>query len=584
MPRARLGLIDHGVPAYDRADRGAAHGLTHIGGGGLGGKATSLALVHRQILPGLDEAARGGIQVVVPAATILATDLFDRFVDHNDLRGLARSGEPDDRIAHAFQRGEFPPLVLGDLRALIARQHTPLAVRSSSLLEDDLNHPFAGVYATKMIPNNQPDADTRFRRLLEAIKFVWASTFFQGAQRYVRTVDRDPRDEKMAVILQEVLGRRRGDRFYPTLSGVARSYNYYPVGRAKPEDGVINLALGLGKTIVDGGVTWTYSPAYPKKPMPYGGAKDLIKNTQNRFWAVNMGRPPNHDPVCEDEYLVFPGLREAEYDDVLKYTASTYDGRRDAMVPGIGNPGPRVLDFAPLRLFRDVPLNDLTRRLLALSEDALGAAVEIEFAVDLDPKHGLPARFGFLQVRPMAVAGGSIEISDELRSGDAVVLTSDAALGHGEIDDLCDVVLVKPGDFDPAATREIAAEIQGLDAALRHAQRPYLLIGFGRWGSSDPWLGIPVDYSQIQGARVIVEATLPNLQPDPSQGSHFFQNLIAFHVVYLSVRDRGRIDFDWLQGQQVVAETAHVVHLRTRQPLRILADGRTGKGVVRRHE
>ncbi len=580
MPREGLGLSGRDVPVYDRNHRGAPAALTRIGGGGLGGKASSLALVLDEILPALDEAARGGFELFVPTATVLGTDLFDQFVAHNDLSRLLRSGEPDDRIAHAFQRGELPPLVVGDLRTLGQRLHTPLAVRSSSLLEDDLHHPFAGVYATKMIPNHQPEPDTRFRRLVEAIKFVWASTWFRAAQRYIERVGRNPRDEKMAVILQEVVGTRRGDRFYPTLSGVARSYNYYPMGRARPEDGVVNLALGLGKTIVDGGISWTYTPAYPKKPMPYGGPRDLIKNTQNRFWAVNMGRPPTPDPVREDEYLLHPGLREAEYDDVLKYVASTFVAGQGTVVPGIGNPGPRVLDFAPLRLFRDVPLNDVVRRLLARCEEVVGTAVEIEFAADLHPKRGLPARLGFLQVRPMAVADGTVEIDDELMRGPGVVLASDAALGHGELADIEDVVLVRPDRFDPAATREIAAEIEGLDVALRHAGRPYLLIGFGRWGSSDPWLGIPVDYGQIQGARVIVEATLPNMQPDPSQGSHFFQNLIAFHVLYLSVRDRTRIDFAWLMDQPAVAETAHVRHLRTPAPLRVLADGRTGRGIV----
>jgi len=557
-----------------------------LGSGEIGGKAAGLDAVRREILGGLEPGEFPGFEVSVPTLTVLSTEVFDAFMHHNRLWDLALGDEPDERLALAFQQADFPAIYLGDLRALVQREHLPLAVRSSSLLEDQLRHPLAGVYATKMIPNNQPDADSRFRRLVEAIKFVYASTFFRASRDYLASIDQDPAAEKMAVIVQEIVGRRRDQRFYPTVSGVARSYNYYPVGKAGSEDGVVDLALGLGKTIVDGGRSWTYSPAYPRKPMPFGGPVDLLRNTQTRFWAVNMGRPPAHDPIRETEYMEQHGLRDAEYDDALRFVASTYDRGSDRLVPGTGPDGPRALDFAPILTTNEIPLNGLVRRLLQLSEDALGGAVELEFAVDLDTRGGTPARFGFLQVRPMAVSQERVTLDDGLLKGDDVLLVSDRVLGNGLVRDVRDIVFVRPDVFDARHTRDIAWEIGEHDKALHDVGRRYLLVGPGRWGSSDPWLGIPVDYSQIAAARIIVESSLPGMQPDYSQGSHFFQNLIAFSVLYFSCDHEGpnRLDWDWLMDQPPEAEARFTRRIRLEQPLLVGADGRRGRGVIRRHE
>jgi hypothetical protein len=574
------------LPRFDREFFEGENPLTVIGGGELGGKASGLKLVHQDILARLDRDDFPYIEVGVPKAVILTTDVFDRFIKRNDLSGLALSDLPDDRIGHAFQQAELPAEVVGDLRAMISGVHSPLAVRSSSLLEDALDHPFAGVYGTKMIPNNEIEEDARFTRLVEAIRFVYATTFFAEAKAYMASIGRSVGDEKMAVIIQEVVGQRADDRFYPCVSGVARTHNFYPTGHARPSDGVVSLALGLGKTIVDGGRSWSYSPAYPKAPPPFNDIGELLKNTQTRFWAVNMGDPPPHDPIRETEYLVEPGLVEAEADGALRYLVSTYDPGSDRLNPGLDARGPRALTFAPILGSRLMPFNGLIRRLMDLSEEVLESPVEIEFAINLHRKEALPARLGFLQVRQMMVAGEAVEVSGDDLVGDSVLLATEKALGNGVRNDLVDVVFVRPEAFDPAATPEIAKELEKINHDLVAAGRNYVLIGFGRWGTSDPPLGIPVAWGQISGARVIVEATLPDVQPDLSQGSHFFHNVLSFQVFYLSVEHHGpyTIDWSWLNRQPVAQAAKHATHVRLTSPLGVRVDGATGRGVITHHD
>lgn len=571
------------IPPFGRDFLGAGRPITRIGGGEPGGKATGLLRVRDEILARLDQSSFPGVTVDLPTLTVLSTDVFDAFMERNGLGETVASDLPDDRLALAFQKGSLPAEYVGDLRSITNAVHTPLAVRSSSLLEDALEHPFAGVYGTKMVPNNQLDPDARFQRLMEAVKFVYASTYFRGARHHVRSVGQDPeRSEKMAVLIQEVVGTRYGERFYPVMSGVARSYNYYPTGHAVAADGVVNLALGLGKQIVDGGVSWSFAPPYPTAPPPFGDTRDLLRNTQKRFYAVNMGRPPLPDPIRETEFLVHPGLDAAERDGTLRWLASTYDAQSDRLRPGADGSGARVLNFAPLLSGTVVPLVPVVRRLLELAEEALGTAVEIEFAVTLDPRRGIPARLGFLQVRPMMVSDVLVEVTDADLTADDVVIASRRVLGNGERSDLTDVVYLKPGAFEARHTPAIARELEAVNRRLSAESRPYVLVGFGRWGSSDPWLGVPVDWAQIDGARVIVEASLPTMNPDLSQGSHFFHNLISFHVLYLSVshQDERGIHWEWLDAQPAVDETDFVRHVRLERPLCVRVDGRSGRGVV----
>ena len=571
-----------GVVGFGRQFFGASDTFTRIGGGQLGGKAHGLVFIRDVLAAELDRQRFAGIEVVIPTLTVLATDVFDAFLERNRLADLALSDAPDDRIAHAFQGADLPAEVLGDLRALVHQVHAPLAVRSSSLLEDALFQPFAGVYVTKMIPNNQPDPNLRFRRLIEAIKFVYASTFFRAAKQYHRATDKTAGDEKMAVILQEVVGQRHGDRFYPHLSGVGRSYNFYPQARVRPEQGVVQLALGLGKTIVDGGLCWSFCPAHPKMPPPYASTRELLRGTQTEFWAVNMGRAPQYNPIAETEYLVRADLAAADYDGTLRYLASTYDPASDRLTPGTGAAGTRVLNFAPLLTFRDFPFAELAQALLKVCEQAVGREVEIEFAMTLPTQASDRARLGFLQVRPMVVSTELVEIEETQLARPDLLLASDRALGNGVVDSISDVVYLKPEAFEARHTPAIAAQIERLNTALLDAGRPYVLIGFGRWGSTDPWLGIPVAWGQVCGAKVLVEATLPAMNVELSQGAHFFHNLSSFRVSYFSVHHERRpgIDWQWLAAQPALLETEFLRHLRLERPLLVKVDGRTSRGAV----
>jgi hypothetical protein len=582
MPRKTKDSQVGKLAPFDRCFFTGEEKFSYIGSGSIGGKAQGLADLKDVLEEKIAGAFLPDIVVVIPTLTVIATDFFDLFMEQNDLYPLALSDKRDDQLAHAFQRAELPPQLVGDLRALIEQVHTPLAIRSSSMLEDAMFEPFASVYMTKMIPNNQHDADIRFRKLVEAVKFVYASTFFRNAKSYMQATQHTLGDEKMAVIIQEVLGTLSNNRFYPHISGVARSYNFYPVGPARPEDGVVDLALGLGKTIVDDGVAWSYSPACPQANPPYNSVRDLLKQTQKEFWAIHMGVPPAYDPVREVEYMRKYNLLDAEQDQSLDFIASTYSAQKDSIVFGLREPGPRVVDFATILKLDHIPLNNLLRELLQACQETLGTMVEIEFAMTLDRNRGRPARFGFLQVRPMVVSGGRVDISPLEPIANRILVASESTLGNGIIETIQDVVYVKPQAFGVNSTQMIAAELEEINSALLASARSYLLIGFGRWGSSDPLGGIPVKFGQISGAKVIVEATLPDMGSMPSQGSHFFHNITSFQVFYFSVDhfQEPAIDWDWLSRQNAVAETEFLRHVRLESPMRIEVDGRRRQGVI----
>ncbi len=542
----------------------------------VGGKAQGLLSI-RQVLAGIRPDDFPGIQVDIPAMVVVGTSVFDAFIERNHLAEIANSNLPDDRIANAFQRGDLPFEVLGELRGLVNRWSTPLAVRSSGLLEDTTRRPFAGVYLTKMIPNNPHDLDIRFQKLVEAIKFVWASTFFKIAKDYCKATGLEICDEKMAVVIQEMVGKRHSDRFYPELSGVARSFNYYPVKPACPEDGVVNLALGLGKTIVDGAKSWIYSPAYPNMPPPFKNLQELLEETQNEFWVVDMGEPPEYNPIKETEYMRRENLMAAERDAVLSRLASTYDLQSERLFTGTGVKGPRVLTFSPLLSMGDIPFNPLVSALLASCEDTFGCPVEIEFAMTFDPH-----RFGFLQVRPMVVPNGDLEVSCADLINSHTIIASEAVLGNGILEDVQDIVYVIPQRFDLKDTRQIADELEQHNHRLLAEKRPYLLIVFGRLGTLDPWLGIPVTWGQICGARVIVEATQENVRVELSQGSHYFHNIINLGVMYFSMPFTSpyRIDWAWIESQPALQQGNFTRHVRLPAPLHIKVDGKSGCGRI----
>lgn len=550
--------------------------FTIIGNGSIGAKAKGLAFIKKHLV---EKIQTDDFILGIPRLTVIATDFFDEFMVSNNLYEVVYSGDSDTYIAHKFQKAELPVNLVGDLRSIVSEAKTPLAVRSSSLFEDAVFEPFAGIYATKMIANNQLDEDTRFKRLIEAVKFVYASTFFKKARDYMFSVDKRPKDEKMAVIIQEVVGSRYGNRFYPSIAGVARSYNFYPIGRSKPEEGVVNLAMGLGKSIVDGGVSWTFSPAYPNLSPPFGSIKAMMDNTQRNFWAVNMEKPYLYDPVNEEEYLLHLDINEAELDGTLDYICSTYDTASDRVKPGTSISGPRIINFNPILDLNLIPLTPLVKNLLKLSETAMEAPVEIEFALNIGDENTKP-RFGFLQVRPMTVTTDIIDIEDKEFSES--LLPDGNVLGNGVVDFLSDVVFVKPEVFDISNSEKIAEELEIINKRIKNENKKYLLIGYGRWGSTDKWLGIPVEWPQISNAKVIVEAMLPDFDVELSQGSHFFHNINSFQVLYFSIKsDRvSGFDWKWLHNSETVNELDYTKHIRFKKPLIIKVDGRTAKGVI----
>jgi hypothetical protein len=551
--------------------------LSCLGGGEIGGKAEGLASISEALNAGFPWDKFPAIKIEIPSMVIVCTDVFDAFMEHNRLYEAACSDRSDARIAHAFQKAELPFEILGDLRSIVDQVHVPLAIRSSSMLEDTIQAPFAGIYATKMVPNNEYDPDARFRHLVEAVKFIYASTFTRSARDYRTAIGHNDRDEKMAIIIQELVGKRYRTRFYPELAGVARSYNYYPMKPAKPEDGVVSLALGLGKTVVEGGVCWQYSPAYPNLEPPFGSAENLLDGTQTEFWAVNMGEPLAYDPTSEIEFLVQDDILAAETDGSLEYLVSTYNAISSRLSIGMPFKGPRALTFAPLLALEKAPFNDLIKSMLSVCEQTFDTPVEIEFAMSFNPH-----RFGLVQVRGMALPADIVQVSEQELDGENVIIASDNVLGNGVLDGVRDIVFTRPDNFELKHSKAIVPELERLNSKLLSDGVPYVLIVFGRLGTTDPWLGIPVQWGQICGAHVIVETTQKNVRVELSQGSHYFHNMINLGVKYFSVpiNSSRQIDWTWLEAQEVLEETSFVRHVRLATPLEIRVDGRRGRGVI----
>jgi CheY-like chemotaxis protein len=571
------------IVAYSRHFHEDYSQFSIIGSGSIGGKARGLAFMDRILARYFDPKKFPGVTISIPRTLVLGTDVFDDFMRENDLLPQAVLDHSDSHMANLFIKASLPGKHVGDLRDFIKNVKVPLAVRSSSLLEDSLYQPFAGIYATKMLPNDQNGDDIRFLNLVNAIKFVYASTFFRQAKSYIASTPHRVEDEKMAVVIQPVVGRLHPECFYPDFSGVARSYNYYPVGQAKPEDGVVNVALGLGKTIVDGGVSLRFTPAFAGVLPQFASIKDMFQFSQRDFYAVAMRRLASIAFLEEDQYLVKYGLDKAEKDGVLENLASTYSRENDAVYDGVSLDGPRIVNFAHILKSEVFPLARIVSDLLQLSSEAMNCAVEAEFAVTLDGANVFPAQFSLLQVRPLVVQDElvKVELDDGLRQ--SALCYSDRVLGNGISEVIRDIVYVKPAAFDAAHSPQIADEVDRLNARLREDGVPYLLIGPGRWGSTDPWLGIPVKWGQISGVKVVVEACQPNMNVDPSQGSHFFQNMTSLRIGYFTVpmdRAHGFIDWPWLEALPAVAETEHLKHVRLDAPLTVLIDGRKSQGVI----
>ena len=562
-----------------------------IGGGSLGGKARGLAFI-RHLLHKYQTARRfSDVDIAVPPSVVLATDVFDRFLSENNLLEFAINSTNDEETLRRFLDASIPASLRDDLLAFLAEVHYPLAVRSSSLLEDSQYQPFTGVYETFMLANQHPDLSVRLEQLMEAIKRVYASTFSQHAKGYVRATPYRLEEEKMAVILQQVVGRihssRDGERFYPDFSGVVRSHNFYPVPPMSYGDGIAAVALGLGRAVVDGGKCLTFCPRYPRNIMQFSSVEDILANSQREFWALELDHMERaaesaSDPLVELKEVRF-GLDVAESDGTLDNLGSTYSVDNNVIYDGLSRPGTRVVSFAPILKHGVFPLASILERITKIGDEAFGRPVEVEFAVRLPQRPKETAEFGFLQIRPLVLSREGEELRMEDVNPERLICQSSQVLGNGRVRDLHDVIVVDFHRFERARSQDVAEGVANFNAKLGEKGAPYLLIGVGRWGSNDPWLGIPVEWDEISGARVIVEAGFRDFRVTPSQGSHFFQNLTAFQVGYFTVNPdagEGFVDWDWLGTTAAVEEQGCVRHLHFGAPLVVVMNGRTSRGMI----
>ncbi|MCK4341948.1 MAG: histidine kinase [Phycisphaerae bacterium] len=568
------------VEDFSRQRFDAGFGVARIRSGSLGGKARGLAFVDA-LLAGADlDREFPGIHVHVPRSVVIGTDVFDEFLDTNRIRLSALCAHDDEWINRTFLAAKLPEDVVDNLRAFLDIVREPLAVRSSSLLEDSQYHPFAGVYETHMLANNHPDEKVRLAQAREAVKLVYASSFYSAARRYLDATPHRIEEEKMAVILQPIVGARHGEAYYPNFSGVARSYNYYPFEPMQPEDGVAIVALGLGKTVVDGGQALRFCPKLPQVLPQMGAGEEFINQSQRTFYAIDLSDRQRVFEIEHDRCVVQLELELAERHGTLALLGSVWSLDNEALYDGIQRPGVRVVSFAHLLKSEVFPLAPLLRRLLEIGRAGLNSPVEIEFAANLEAD---PKEFAVLQIRPCCRGADldSVELDDLSR--EELLCYSPHALGNGILAGLTDVIYVKPDRFDPARTPAMAEEIGKLNEHLLSANRPCVLIGPGRWGSSHSYLGIPVTWAQICAARVIVETTLQDFVVEPSQGSHFFQNLTSFGIAYLTVNpfsEEGFIDWTWLDAQPAARETAHVRHVRLPHPLEARLNGQKSHAAV----
>jgi hypothetical protein len=554
-----------------------------------GGKGRGLAFMEQMLKRHTDriDAAFGNASIRIPPTVVLCTDLFDEFMETNNLYPTALSDIPDERMLTCFLKASLPARLTADFAAFLETVRRPIAVRSSSLLEDSLNQPFAGVYATCMIPwlDNRHQMLTM---LANAIKTVYASVFYRDSKAYATATQNVIEQEKMAIVLQEAVGQTCGNRFYPTISGVARSLNFYPIGRERPEDGIAAIALGFGKYIVDGGLALRFSPRHPHHILQMSDLDIALRETQTQFYALDLDLRQDLRPLTDGAFnLRKLPVREAEADGTLRYISSTYDPQdgilRDGFYPGRSR---KVLSFAGVLQGNVFPLAAILDFLLKLGQEETGQPVEIEFAVDLaDNRNNEKAgAFYLLQLRPIVDSRESIdEDLSQTPPADCLLYTA-SALGHGIMTNIFDAVYIKTNSFLPANNRTIARQIEQLNRDLACNNRNYILIGPGRWGSTDEWLGVPVKWSHISHARLIVESGLDNYRIEPSQGTHFFQNLTSLGAGYFTVNaylpNGGLFDEAFLNSHPAATETEHIRHVRFDHPLIVKIDGKKNTGLV----
>ena len=580
------------VAVYQKERFDEYSNFARIGDGSLGGKGRGLAFIGAMVkrYPKLEHEH---FAVTIPKTVVICTDIFDEFMETNELYPVALSDVDDETILKYFLRASLPARLIEDLMAFFDVVKSPIAVRSSSLLEDSHYQPFAGIYSTYMVPKLEDKYDM-LRTLSDAIKAVYASVFYRESKAYMTATSNLIDQEKMAIVLQEVVGNRYNDHFYPTISGVARSLNFYPIGNEKAEDGIANIALGLGKYIVDGGQTLRFSPRHPHNILQMSTMDFALRETQTRYYALDLKNLAEQFSVDDSFNLLRLNLKDADADGSLKFIVSTYDPYdqiiRDGYYPG----GRKILSFVNVLQHDVFPLADTLDQILHVGQEEMGRPIEIEFAVNIDPmkteqsRGGSPtATFYLLQIRPIVDNKEVMEEDLTLVEQKDTILSSTSVLGHGIVTDVQDIIYVKTGAFNSANNQLIAYDIEKMNRGFTAEEKNYVLVGPGRWGSSDSWLGIPVKWPHISNARVIVECGLENYRVDPSQGTHFFQNLTSFGVGYFTInpfKGDGWFDEEYLNSLPAVEETEYLRHVHFDKPIVIKMDGKKSLGVVLKPE
>ncbi|WP_094606544.1 hypothetical protein SPSIL_057020 [Sporomusa silvacetica DSM 10669] len=554
-----------------------------LGTGSLGGKARGVAYMNVMIAKAQLVDKYEDMKVKVPRSFVIGSDVFEKFIEENELYSFLATNPTEEAIAQKFTESPLPIATQENLRVLTQHIKCPLAVRSSSILEDSRILPFAGIYNTYVVPNSHADYEVRFNQLADAVKLVYASVFYAAPVQYAKNADIRIEEEKMAVLIQELVGERYGDLYYPAISGVAQSYNFYPYYPLQPEDGTVSLALGLGKAIVEGERVYRFSPAYPKLNPLVSGPKEYLNKSQNAFYAINIEESADI-MLRADENYIYKKLKvsQAYKDQSLEYTGSTYSAENDCIYDNVYQAGPKLVTFAPILKYNRLPLTQIIKDLLSLGKQSFGTDVEIEFAVNIPKDASKPKEFNFLQIRPMVVGREAFQVNmdESIESW----CCSKRTIGNGIYQYIHDIIFVDPETFNLQESVQISREISELNKRLFKEGRRCILVGFGRMGTSDRWLGIPLTWEQMSQALIIVEVDLKNLRPEPSLGSHFFHNLTATHMGYFHIQydneAEGIFDWDWLLKQPVLQQTKYVKLVRRQEAFQVKIDGRSFKGII----
>ena len=559
-----------------------------IGTGSLGGKARGLAFMAHQLRrdPSLSEKFPD-VDITIPQTFVIATDGFRLFIEENDLARLLESEKEleDDEIVAHFLEAKFPDRLRMNLHTYLQNVRYPIAVRSSSLFEDAHYQPFAGLYKTYMLPNSDPSLDKRLERLIMAVKLVYASTYMKAPRSYARSTMHRTEDEEMAVVLQQLTGIKHKNYFYPSISGVAQSYNFYPIAHLKAEEGISYIALGLGKIVMEGEKTLRFCPKYPQFLPQFSIVDDILENSQKYFYALKTDEFPDHERFFgtnEDPTLAKLDLSDAKDHPAVRSLSSTFHMQDNRIRDRFSEKGFPILTFANILKYNSFPLAEILSEVTAMGSRWMGASVEVEFAVNLPVDGRAKPEFSLLQIRPMGQYKQNVGVEITQEDFKRAFCRSSLSLGNGEYKDIYDLVYVDPETFDPGKTVDIAGEINKINAQFNDTGQKYVLIGPGRWGSSDRWLGIPVVWNDISNVGVMVETTIESIKADPSQGSHFFQNITSLGISYITVQDKGEdfIDYGFFSCQECTTTTKYLKHIRFSTPIKILVDGKTSQAVM----